>query len=96
MNLGMNQGIPPQMNNGMGFPQGQMDQMNQGGNPMPVNQGMNPPGSGGQNPLGNLDLSALGSVSYTHLDVYKRQSWWWISTRTTGASVGIYSPLGGR
>lgn len=29
---------------------------------MPVNQGMNPPGSGGQNPLGNLDLSALGSV----------------------------------
>lgn len=39
MNLGMNQGIPPQMNNGMGFPQGQMDQMNQGGNPMPVKQG---------------------------------------------------------
>lgn len=32
------------------------------GEPHAVNQGMNPPGSGGQNPLGNLDLSALGSV----------------------------------
>ena len=28
-----------------------------------------------------LDLiqSAIAPVSYTHLDVYKRQPWWWLN-----------------
>ena len=34
--------------------------------------------------LGVPKMLILGPVSYTHLDVYKRQSLWWAVTPPTG------------